>query len=147
MADYNVNLSKFHWRVWQDKLGLKGTIDEYGHVEFGRQGPGVLTIFIDGKTPAKVMVNYMFIEDYFDIDLTTEKTLEICNSVNVFGNSAATLVTQGASIEAILRLLLPVQAADALPDEGFLRAAIGPVMSEIMGATKEFTAELRRKTH
>jgi len=146
MADYDVNLSQLHWRVWQDELGLAGTISEYGHVTFGRQGAGVLTVFIAKGSPGKVTVNYRFIEDYFDIDLTTEKTLEICNSVNVFGGTCATLVTEGGSVDANVHLFLPVTDTNGtglLPDEGFLRAVIGAAMSEIKAAAEKFASEFK----
>lgn len=146
-ADYNVKLSQFHWRVWQDELGLEGTISEYGHVKFGRQGVGDLTIFIAKAAPTKVTVNYSIIEDYFGIGLTTAETLQICNWVNVFGGARATMWHQGRCVEANLHLFLPAQDTEgigALPDEGFLRAVIGPAMSEIEDAVKEFTKKLKK---
>jgi hypothetical protein len=147
MADYDVNLSQLHWRVWQEEIGLAGTISEYGHVMFGHDGVGVVTVFIAKASPGKVTVNYRFIEDYFDNDLTTEKTLEICNSVNVFGGTCATLVAEGGSVDANVHLLLPVTDTNGtglLPDEGFLRAVIGPAISEIKAAAEKFTSELKK---
>jgi len=135
MANYNVILSQLHWRVWQDKLGLSGTISEYGHIEFGRQGPGILSIRLDGAYPGQATIEYRFVDDYYDIGLTKESAKDVCNTVNMF-SSGAMLVDGGGTVEARLPLFyLPLDDTGALPDEGFLRAWIGPAMSEIEAVT------------
>lgn len=145
MADYNVTLSQLHLRVWQEELGLIGTISEYGHIDFGRQGPGILSILLAGAHPGCATIEYRFIDDYFEIGLATESARDLCNTVNMF-SSGAMLVDSGASISARLPLFyLPLDDTGALPDEGFLRAWIGPGMSEIETATKEFGYWLRKK--
>jgi len=146
MATINANLSELHLRVWQEELGLSAKISEYGHIEFGRQGPGTLTIFLAGADPGRATIQYRFVDDYFDIGLTTESALDVCNTVNMF-SSCAMLGASGGSIDAILHLFyLPLDDTGDLPDEGFLRAFIGPAMSEIETAMKEFAHELKKKT-
>src|ERR1051325_3109816 len=145
MAEYNVKLSQLHLRVWQEELGLSGTIDEYGHIEFGRQGPGTLSVTLAPAYPGSATIEYVFVDDYFEIGLTTESARDLCNTVNMF-SSGAMLVDWGASIRAKLPLFyLPLDETGALPDEGFLQAWIGPSISEIEKATKEFGYWLRKK--
>jgi len=143
MPSYNLNLSQLHWRVWQEELGLSGTISAHGHIEFGRQGPGTLTIYL--STPGRAIINYRICDDYFDIGLTTESALALCNQVNVFSGCGAMLVDEAATIDANVHLFyLPLDDTGALPDEGFLRAWIGPTMTEIENVTKAFAAELKK---
>src|SRR5258706_14899295 len=143
MADYNIVLSQLHWRIWQDELGLSGTISEYGHIKFGRQGPGILTVLVTGTDSATV--NYRIVDDYFHTCLTTESALAVCNSVNIF-SSGATLVADAAAIEVNVHLYyIPLDDTGALPDEGILSAWIGPSMTEIENATKAFALELKKQ--
>ncbi len=128
MADYNIVLSQLHWRIWQDELGLSGTISEYGHIKFGRQGPGILTVLVTGTDSATV--NYRIVDDYFNTGLTTESAL----------------VADAGAIEVNVHLYyIPLDDTGALPDEGFLSAWIGPSMTEIENATKAFALELKKQ--
>jgi len=143
MADYDVSLSQLHCRVWQDDFGLSGAIGDYGHIEFGRQGPGVLTIFLAKSSPGRATIEYKFLDDYFDIGLTSERALEVCNSANEFGGGAMLVASGGAITAKVTLFYLPLDDTGALPDEGFLRAWIGPTMSEIENATKDFAREMK----
>jgi hypothetical protein len=145
MTDFNMLLSQLHLRAWQDELKLSGVIDEYGYVEFGQQGLGNLSISLVGTNPGGATIIYKIVEDYFDIGLTEESARDICNTVNLF-SSGAMLVDAGATLEIRLHLFyLPLDDTGALPDEGFLRAWIGPAMSEIEAATSDFAYWLKKK--
>jgi hypothetical protein len=145
MGDYNVQLSQLHLRVWEEELGLAGALSEHGHIEFGRQGPGILSVFLSASDPGCATIEYAFVDDYFEIGLTTESARDLCNTANEF-STGAMLVDWGATIKARLPLFyLPLDETGALPDEGFLQAWIGPAMSEIEKATKEFAYWLRKK--
>jgi hypothetical protein len=145
MANYNVHLSQLHLRVWQEELGLSGTISEYGHIEFGRQGLGDLSIRLAGSDPGRATIEYRFVDDYFDAGLTERSAGDVINTVNMFSRGAM-LVDGGGTIDAKLPLFyLPLDDTGALPDEGFLRAWIGPAMSEIETVTKEFAYWLKKK--
>lgn len=84
MADYNLKLSQFHQRVWQDELGLSATIDKYGWIQFGRTDMGELSIFLGEYSPEGMTLKCQIFEDLTDMTLADEALLRISNTVNQY---------------------------------------------------------------
>ncbi len=140
MADYNVKLSQFHQRVWQDMLGLPATIDENGWIQFGDTSLGELAIVLREYNPEgmKLEVNFAAVPGR-----SQSEVLQILNNVNVYEDATlhASFGVQ-AYIYASIYLLLAEKGR--MPDEGLLRAVIGPAISKIKSAMEEFASELKK---
>lgn len=139
VADYNVELSQLHHRVWQEELGLPATIDEYGWVDFGATNLGELCIILREYSPEGMQLSVKF---FTDPTLPGEHLLRICNSVNSLVDAKLTVNEPYGVVRASLYLLL--EEDGQMPDEALLRAVIGPAIRKIVQAMEEFTKELQK---
>lgn len=103
MADYNVELSQFHQRVWQDELGLPATIDEYGWVDFGSTDLGELCIMLREYSPERMTLSVKF---FTDDTLSSTDLLRICNNINRLEDDKLTVNEAHGVVRAELCLLL-----------------------------------------
>ena len=139
MADYNVELSQLHHRVWQDELGLPATIDEYGWVDFGSTNLGELCIMLREYSPEGMKLSVKF---FADETLSSADLLRICNEVNRLEDAKLTVNEAYGVVRAELYLLLEEQGQ--IPDEGLLRAVIGRAIEKIVQAMEAFMKELQK---
>lgn len=141
MADYNVELSQLHRRVWQDELGLPATIDEYGWVDFGSTDLGELCIMLREYSPERMTLSVKF---FTDDTLSSTDLLRICNNVNRLEDAKLTVNEAHGVVRAELSLLLGEKGR--IPSEALLRGIIGPAIEKIVQAMEEFTKELKKTT-
>lgn len=139
MADYNVELSQLHQRVWQDCLGLPATIDEYGWVDFGSTAIGELSIVLREYNPESLKISVKF---FTDEGRSSEDLMRICNEINGYEDAKLTVNAPYGVVRASLYLLL--EEKGRMPDEDLLRAVIGPAMDKIVEAIEGFMKELQK---
>jgi len=139
MADYNVKLSQFHQRVWQDELEAPATIDEYGWVQFGPTSLGELSIILREYNPEGLKLEVLFFNDKTPLH---DDLLRICNRVNAQEDAQLFVSDNYNIVRASIYLLLAEPGE--MPDEGLLRAVIGPAISKIKAAMDEFASELQK---
>lgn len=139
MADYNLKLSQFHQRVWQNALGLPATIDEYGGIQFGSTSLGELSIFLHEYIPEGLELKLRFFDDRTS---PCNDLIQICNSVNRWADAKLTVDVPYSAANASLYLLLA--APGNIPDEGLLRAVVGPAIKKLKEAVDAFAGELAK---
>jgi len=139
VADYNVKLSQFHQRVWQDELEAPATIDEYGWVQFGPTSLGELSIILREYNPEGLKLEVLFFNDKTS---SHDNLLRICNRVNAQEDAQLFVSDNYNIVRASIYLLLAEPGE--MPDEGLLRAVIGPAISKIKAAMDEFASELKK---
>jgi len=138
MADYNVELSQLHRRVWQDELGLPATIDEYGWVDFGSTDLGELCIMLREYSPDGMELSVKF---FTDASVPNEDLLRICNNVNRSEDAKLTVNSPYGVVRASLYLLLAEEGQ--IPEEGLVRAVIGRAIEKVVQTMEAFTKELQ----
>lgn len=138
MADYNVELSQLHHRVWQDELGLPATIDEYGWIDFGTTNIGEMCIMLREYSPDGMELSVKF---FTDAAIPNEDLLRICNSVNQSEDAKLTVNAPFGVVRASLYLLLGEEGE--VPDEWLLRAVIGRAIEKIVQSIEAFAKELQ----
>src|ERR1035441_6086245 len=141
MADYNVKLSQFHQRVWQDELEAPGTIDENGWIQFGPTSLGELTIYLRETSPEQFEFSVRFFSDQ---TRSHEDILRICNAVNDYEDAKLSMSSAGEFCFVKASILLILAEHRRIPDEELLRAVIGPAISMIKAAEDMFTSELQK---
>lgn len=147
MADYNIRLSQFHQRIWQDELRLSASIDESGNVHVKHPDLRELKINLSEYSPEIMSVGCMVFEDHDappHVARAHEDLILVCNSVNLQESAKLWVLAPYSAVFATFELVLA--APRRMPDEALLRGVIGRVLSEIMNATKEFAAELLKFT-
>lgn len=142
VADYNVKLSQLHQRVWQDVLRIPATIDENGWIQFGQTNVGELTIHLREYSPEGMTLTCRIFEDYTDKAPAPEVLMRICNRINMFEDAKLTVHDPYSAVSASIYLIL--NASRWMPDEGLIKAVIGPAMTRIKAAKDEFVNEIQK---
>src|ERR1041385_1948588 len=122
MADYNVELSRLHHRVWQEELGVAATIDEYGWIQFSPTAFGELSVGLRGYSQEGIKLECVIFEDFSDKAPSHQVLVEVCNTVNQFEDAKVCASDGHSIVRASLYLVLA--GPGQIPYEDLVRIVV-----------------------